>query len=140
MGNKQSGEQEKAPARLSKITGISKDEYKKKYKIFMKNNPSGEIPKDKFRQRIRESGNPLFEHYRDEEIDHIFNFYDLDGSGAVDFYEFEMSCFMLTKKKSPEEFIELCIKLIDIDGNGSVEKDELVRPYRRLFEVGVKTF
>lgn len=131
MGNKLS-DQEKE---LARVVGLDKKEIKKRYKLFMKNNPTGEIDREVFRQRIRENGSSMFDDYDDDEIDHIFNFYDMDGSGKVDYFEFEMALHLLTKKKSPEEFIDVCIKLIDIDGNGHIEKEELLRPYKRLYNV-----
>jgi serine/threonine-protein phosphatase 2B regulatory subunit len=55
----------------------------------------------------------------------IFASIDRDGSQAIDFYEFVSALSALSSFATLEEKAEFCFGVYDLDGSGSIERDEL---------------
>lgn len=125
----------KSTIKLLEDTGLSKKEIKKRHKQFLKTYPTGKIKRAEFHLIVKSSNEEIFKNASYEEIDHIFNIYDADSSGEVDFVEFELAVYLFNKSKSPEECIRFCLRCLDLDQSGELEKEELMIPFRRLFRV-----
>ncbi len=55
----------------------------------------------------------------------IFNAYDADGNGEIDFREF-MRTLSVTTKGSVEEKLHWAFRLYDLDGDGTVSRQEAI--------------
>lgn len=130
MGGKISNE-EKQAMRLLELTGMSKKEIKTAFKDFKKSYPSGRIKKEEFKNLIQSENLLLFD---TNYIDHIFNIFDVDGSGDIDFFEFQLTLFMC-RSKNPSNSIRFCVKCLDVNGSGKLEKEELIPAFERIFKV-----
>ena len=58
------------------------------------------------------------------EIDRIMQQVDIDGSGEIDYTEF-ITATMNKSQLLSQERLEMAFKLYDIDGSGTITKDEL---------------
>lgn len=134
MGGKMSMDDKKTLVLLEE-TGLSSEEVKKRYKLFMKTYPSGNIKKAEFYLIMKNSNDKALSNATHQEIDHLFRIYDSDGSGSIDFFEFELAVHLFNKVKSPEESIRFIFRCLDLDASGVLEKKELLLPYRRIFRV-----
>lgn len=140
MGSKISSEDKAELEELEKI-GLNKKEIKKRKKEFYKMFPTGKIKRSEFYLFIKHIlDESTLKNTTQEELDTMFRIFDADGSGEIDFVEFELAFHLFSKKKSPEESIKFCLRCLDFDGNGELSKDELLVPYRRLFRVNILTY
>lgn len=130
MGGKISNE-EKQSLRLLELTGMSKKEIKSSFKEFKKTYPSGRISKEQFRNLIQSENLVLFD---SRHIDHIFSIFDVDSSGDIDFFEFQLTLHMC-KSKNPNNTIRFCVRCLDVNGSGKLEKEELLPAFERIFKV-----
>lgn len=64
--------------------------------------------------------------------EHIFNQFDSDRSGHIDFREF-LQALSVQLKGSLEERLEWAFNLYDIDGTGFIERQELVEIARVIY-------
>ena len=58
--------------------------------------------------------------------DHIFDAYDMDGNGMVDFKEF-LCTVNLATNGTVDEKLKWAFRLYDIDDNGYVTKEEVIQ-------------
>ena len=107
------------------------------YEGFLKDCPSGELTKDQFvgmYSKIFPSGNA------DNFSENIFRTFDTNNSGTIDFrYDMSSSSilhhlcreFMLalhaTSNGTPEEKLGWAFRMYDVDGNGSIDFNEMKR-------------
>lgn len=65
-------------------------------------------------------------------LDRLFNAFDLDGSGNIDFEEFieGLSVFL---RGVPDEKVAMTFRLYDIDNSGSIEPKELIKIMSRMY-------
>jgi len=63
-------------------------------------------------------------YFKNTDWDEILISIDTDGNGMIDFSEFLAAAFD-RKKLLSRENLSLAFKMIDLDGNGSITKDEM---------------
>merc|ERR1711975_55976 len=65
---------------------------------------------------------------------HVFNAYDKDGNGEVDFREFTQA-LSVTRRGSKEEKLAWIFSLYDLDNSGTVTKEEMVDVFIGIYEM-----
>eukprot|EP01094_Clydonella_sp_ATCC50884_P018295 TRINITY_DN3369_c0_g1_i11.p1 TRINITY_DN3369_c0_g1~~TRINITY_DN3369_c0_g1_i11.p1 ORF type:complete len:534 (-),score=116.01 TRINITY_DN3369_c0_g1_i11:1202-2803(-) len=94
---------------------------------------SGEIPiktskdegvKSLTRETFAEVINMLYTNPGIDIIDKMFNIFDKDNSGEIDFHEFLCGMCVLCKG-TPEEKLEMAFRVFDLDDSGYLDLDEL---------------
>jgi Ca2+-binding EF-hand superfamily protein len=70
----------------------------------------------------------------DEFIDRLFNAFDTDKSGEIDFREFMMAMNYSTSEK-PDEKLAFYFKTLDIDNSGFLEEKEIRYAVELIFKV-----
>jgi Ca2+-binding EF-hand superfamily protein len=69
----------------------------------------------------------------------VFKVFDTDTSGTMDFSEYMQAKQALKLNKANEEILETCMKdvkdTLDVDGDGSITKEEFVRKARRRWRI-----
>lgn len=84
--------------------------------------PDGLLSKTKFLEvysTFFPTGNP------DKFCNHVFRSFDGDNSGKIDFKEFLLA-INITSGGDPKSKLNWAFTMYDIDGNGTIEKDEMV--------------
>lgn len=84
--------------------------------------PDGLLSKAKFLEvysTFFPTGNP------DKFCNHVFRSFDGDNSGKIDFKEFLLA-INITSGGDPKSKLNWAFTMYDIDGNGTIEKDEMV--------------
>uniref|UniRef100_A0A1I8GW58 Neuronal calcium sensor 2 n=1 Tax=Macrostomum lignano TaxID=282301 RepID=A0A1I8GW58_9PLAT len=125
MGNT-FGQRKKLPKEdmqfLMSNTNFTKKQIKQWYRGFIRDCPSGQLRQEKVHRglfRIFPDGNA------DEFCTHVFRTFDKDNSGKIDFKEFLLA-INITSGGKPQEKLEWAFQMYDIDGNGRIEKAEMV--------------
>ncbi|KAL8944893.1 MAG: hypothetical protein Q9216_000183 [Gyalolechia sp. 2 TL-2023] len=145
MGNRQSKLSQDELAQLMKSTHFDKKELQQWYKGFLKDCPSGMLTKQEFQKIYKQFfpfGDPT------SFADYVFNVFDSDKSGSIDFKEF-ICALSVTSRGKMEDKLDWAFQLYDIDGDGKISYDEMlaiveaiykmVKPIRRwnaLLQVG----
>lgn len=62
-------------------------------------------------------------------MNRLFDMFDADGSGQIDFVEFSMALEMFTSQ-TPVQKLNFMFQCIDADGNGRLTKEELCKVVR----------
>lgn len=74
-----------------------------------------------------------------ESVQAKFNLFDLDGSGIIDYDEFEKLLYKLMKvprgQELPASRLKHFWKEIDIDGSGGIDFDEFLQWYMKYFDM-----
>ena len=129
MGNTQSGANDFALGNMAKGSNFDKDELKKFQTAFMKvaaESPGAGttvIDQEQFGKALAEcdvkavNGNFL---------SLLFNAFDKNGDGAVNFVEFTTG-LSIVLKGTPAEKYEMCFSIYDKDKSGYLDKDELLK-------------
>ncbi|XP_044298289.1 guanylyl cyclase-activating protein 3 [Varanus komodoensis] len=92
------------------------------YTKFMKECPSGQLSLHEFKALLGLHGlNPQANHY----VDQVFNTFDLNKDGFIDFLEFIAAINLVIRGKIDQK-LKWYFKLYDADGNGTIDKRELV--------------
>lgn len=84
--------------------------------------PSGQLSKKKF---IEVYSGFFPDGNAEEFCTHVFRTFDKDNSGRIDFKEFLLA-INITSGGDPEEKLEWAYQMYDIDGNGTIERAEMV--------------
>uniref|UniRef100_A0A803SKZ0 Guanylate cyclase activator 1C n=1 Tax=Anolis carolinensis TaxID=28377 RepID=A0A803SKZ0_ANOCA len=92
------------------------------YTKFMKECPSGQLSLHEFKALLglREL-NPEANHY----VHQVFNTFDLNQDGFIDFLEFIAAINLVIRGKIDQK-LKWYFKLYDADGNGTIDKKELI--------------
>jgi len=101
------------------------------YNGFIEDNPSGQMSKDKMMDMY---ASVLVGAKAKTFVDQIFQKFDSDNSGSIDFKEFMLATNMSGAENS-EEKLRWAFKMYDKDGSGSIEIDEMVEIVGNLFEL-----
>ncbi|XP_033002587.1 guanylyl cyclase-activating protein 3 isoform X1 [Lacerta agilis] len=92
------------------------------YTKFMKECPSGQLSLHEFKALLGLTDlNPQANHY----VDQVFNTFDLNKDGFIDFLEFIAAINLVIRGKIDQK-LKWYFKLYDADGNGTIDKRELL--------------
>jgi len=112
-------------------TTFSKPQIKQWYKGFMRDCPAGQLSRQKFLEVYSEffpGGNA------EEFCEHVFRTFDTDNGGTIDFKEFLLAINITSSGKVGDK-LNWAFSMYDIDGNGTIEKNEMVRIISAIYRM-----
>jgi Ca2+-binding EF-hand superfamily protein len=118
-------------AELQKSTHFDKKELQQWYKGFLKDCPSGMLTKEEFQKIYRQFfpfGDPS------SFADYVFNVFDADKSGSIDFKEF-ICALSVTSRGKMEDKLDWAFQLYDIDGDGKITYDEMLKIVEAIYKM-----
>ena len=107
---------------FTKNTMIGKQDIKDRYQQFVKTHPLGKIGKNEYINMIKECYGTNINYKGLEK--YMFEVFDRNGDGWVDFKEFLKVIYILSNE-SPKEKLELMFRVFDTDQNGTISPYEL---------------
>ncbi|PPQ63424.1 hypothetical protein CVT24_004934 [Panaeolus cyanescens] len=131
MGKSQSKLSPEQLADLQKNTYFDKKELQQWYKGFKKDCPSGQLDKAEF-SRIYKQFFPFGD--PGEFADYVFNVFDADKSGHIDFKEF-ICALSITSRGRLEEKLQWAFQLYDIDKDGTITYDEMLQIVQSIYKM-----
>ncbi|XP_059143736.1 lysophosphatidylcholine acyltransferase 2-like [Physella acuta] len=72
---------------------------------------------------------------KSEALHQVFNLYDRDGSGTIDFREYVIGLSLVSAPANSEETIQLAFQLFDTDNKGHITEQDLQQILQRAFNV-----
>ncbi|EFB21323.1 hypothetical protein PANDA_002448, partial [Ailuropoda melanoleuca] len=104
------------------VEELSSTECHQWYKKFMTECPSGQLTLYEFRQFFGlKNLNPSASQY----VEQMFETFDFNKDGYIDFMEY-VAALSLVLKGKVEQKLRWYFKLYDVDGNGCIDRDELL--------------
>ncbi|WPH00196.1 Calcium-binding protein NCS-1 [Acrodontium crateriforme] len=116
---------------LQKATHFDKKELQQWYKGFLKDCPSGMLTKSEF-QKIYKQFFPFGD--PSSFADYVFNVFDADKSGSIDFKEF-ICALSVTSRGKMEDKLDWAFQLYDIDGDGKISYDEMLSIVEAIYKM-----
>ena len=98
---------------------------------FLKDCPSGMLTKDEF-QKIYKQFFPFGD--PSSFADYVFNVFDSDKSGSIDFKEF-ICALSVTSRGKMEDKLDWAFQLYDIDGDGKITYDEMLSIVEAIYKM-----
>jgi neuronal calcium sensor 1 len=98
---------------------------------FLKDCPSGMLTKEEFQKIYRQFfpfGDPS------SFADYVFNVFDSDKSGSIDFKEFIVA-LSVTSRGKMEDKLDWAFQLYDIDGDGKISYDEMLAIVEAIYKM-----
>lgn len=98
---------------------------------FLKDCPSGMLTKEEFQKIYRQFfpfGDPS------SFADYVFNVFDSDRSGSIDFKEF-ICALSVTSRGKMEDKLDWAFQLYDIDGDGKISYDEMLAIVEAIYKM-----
>jgi Ca2+-binding EF-hand superfamily protein len=98
---------------------------------FLKDCPSGMLTKDEFQKIYRQFfpfGDPS------SFADYVFNVFDSDKSGSIDFKEF-ICALSVTSRGKMEDKLDWAFQLYDIDGDGKISYEEMLAIVEAIYKM-----
>ncbi len=110
---------------------MDRKQLQKEYKKFKKQFNTSGISMAQFKQMAatflpRQQQTPEF-------IERLFNAFDRDRSGNIDFKEFMLAVTMCSSA-NPEDKLRFCFRSLDTDNSGSLDREELLYAVELLFK------
>jgi len=129
MGNNQTQIKKEELEKLHSKTHFDQKELKAMFKQFKKETPSGAINKDEFRDVMKQMG--VVDSFLQ---DLIFNVFDDNKDGSINFQEFVTALSVMTRG-DPNEKLEFAFSMYDLDGNGFIDKEEMTQIMEAFYKL-----
>lgn len=98
---------------------------------FLKDCPSGMLTKEEFQKIYKQFfpfGDPT------SFADYVFNVFDADRSGSIDFKEF-ICALSVTSRGKMEDKLDWAFQLYDIDGDGKISYEEMLSIVEAIYKM-----
>ena len=114
---------------LVKYTDLTEEQVKENFENFLEKHPKGKLDKKSFSEMM----NLCYPNSDKDNIQkHIFRMYDSNQDGIVDFREFMLVVYIMSRG-TPEDNLKQIFNLLDINSDGSVSIAEFKRVIRDMF-------
>lgn len=110
---------------------LIRDDFHPHHEGFLKDCPSGNLTKDEF-QKIYHQFFPFGD--PSKFADYVFNVFDSDKSGTIDFKEF-ICALSVTSRGKMEDKLDWAFQLYDIDGDGKISYDEMLAIVEAIYKM-----
>jgi len=129
MGANQSQIKKEELDKLHSSTHFDQKELKAMFKQFKKETPNGVINKEEFKEVMKQMG--VLDGFLQ---DLIFNVFDENKDGSINFQEFVTALSVMTRG-DPNEKLEFAFSMYDLDGNGFIDKEEMTQIIESFYKL-----